>query len=113
MIAEPQLDYLTTQQACARYPIGKTTLFQLIASGDIESCLVGRRRVIIAASVEAYFDRLANSSAGRHTDRVRALLASVDGDGRIDVTAIPEGTTLVDLEAAKRLVAETRLQPAS
>lgn len=35
--------------------IGRTTLYELIGSGAIESIKVGRRRIIPADSIRAYF----------------------------------------------------------
>ena len=38
--------------------IGRTTLYELIKKGEIESVHVGRRTLIIAASLHLYLDRL-------------------------------------------------------
>jgi excisionase family DNA binding protein len=42
--------------------IGKTKIFELIATGAIETVTIGRRRLIVAASLRDYVDRLANAA---------------------------------------------------
>lgn len=36
--------------------LGRTTIFELLRSGQLESIKVGRRRIIPADAVRAYFD---------------------------------------------------------
>ncbi len=37
--------------ACAKFGIGRTTAFQLVASGDLETFLIGTRRYVILESL--------------------------------------------------------------
>ena len=41
----------TVQEACAISTIGRTRMYQLIAEKRVESRLVGKRRLIVAASL--------------------------------------------------------------
>jgi excisionase family DNA binding protein len=46
----------------ARYQlgnIGRTKLYELIAAGELQTVKIGRRRFVVAASVDEYVDRLA------------------------------------------------------
>jgi excisionase family DNA binding protein len=36
--------------------IGRTTLYELMRSGELESIKVGRRRIILAEDIRAYLD---------------------------------------------------------
>ncbi|MGW5272745.1 helix-turn-helix domain-containing protein [Streptomyces sp. NPDC004044] len=38
--------------------LGRSTVYELIRSGDLESVKEGSRRLVIVASVRAYFERL-------------------------------------------------------
>ncbi|MGI8869471.1 MAG: helix-turn-helix domain-containing protein [Mycobacteriales bacterium] len=42
--------------------IGRTTYFELIASGELASVKIGRRRLVISDSIDRYIERL--SAAG-------------------------------------------------
>src|SRR4051812_31893615 len=44
--------------------IGRSRQFELIAKGDLESVMVGRRRLIIVSSYHAYLDRLRQRERG-------------------------------------------------
>jgi excisionase family DNA binding protein len=53
--------------------IGRTTLYELMGSGEIESVKVGRRRIIPADSIRAYFDSLRTAGkADQCSDVARA-----------------------------------------
>ncbi|MGV9805555.1 helix-turn-helix domain-containing protein [Micromonospora chersina] len=52
-----------TTEAAMRLGCGKTTLYQLIMSGELESVTVGRARRIPAAALEAYVERLRRAAA--------------------------------------------------
>jgi excisionase family DNA binding protein len=47
------------EEAKALVPIGRTKYFELIASGQLESITVGRRRLITAESLRRFVERLA------------------------------------------------------
>jgi excisionase family DNA binding protein len=55
---------LTVEEAAERLGIGRTTMFALIRSGDVESVRIGRLRRIRPAALEAYTSRLASPSRG-------------------------------------------------
>jgi excisionase family DNA binding protein len=38
--------------------IGKTKLYDLIADGELETVKVGRRTLIVQASIDAFFERI-------------------------------------------------------
>jgi len=50
---------LTVEQAAEAIGIGRTTMFALVKSGDIESVLIGRLRRIHPAAIDNYLERLA------------------------------------------------------
>lgn len=63
-VPRPAPHYLTVRQTIEAYPVlGRTRLYELIAAGEIESFTLGRRRVIVAPSVDAYLQRLQRQSA--------------------------------------------------
>lgn len=45
--------------------IGKTKIYDLIADGELETVKVGRRTLIVQASIDAFFERI-RSRRGRH-----------------------------------------------
>lgn len=45
--------------------LGRTTVYDLISSGALESIKVGRRRIIPADSIHAYFDAQRAAANGR------------------------------------------------
>jgi excisionase family DNA binding protein len=49
---------LTPEQAADAIGVGRTTLFALIKSGDIDSVRIGHLRRIPADAIEAYAQRL-------------------------------------------------------
>lgn len=49
---------LTPEQAAEAIGVGRTTMFALIKSGEIESVRIGRLRRVPLASIEAYTNRL-------------------------------------------------------
>ncbi|MGH3887914.1 MAG: helix-turn-helix domain-containing protein [Pseudonocardiaceae bacterium] len=48
----------STEEASSTLSIGRTALFDLLRRNEIASVKIGRRRVIPAASLEAYLARL-------------------------------------------------------
>lgn len=44
--------------------IGKTKLYELLAEGELEAIRVGRRRLILRASIEALVERLRSRESG-------------------------------------------------
>lgn len=49
---------LTVEEAADRLRIGRTRMFALLKSGEIESIQIGRSRRIHAKEIDAYTDRL-------------------------------------------------------
>jgi len=45
-------------EAAARLGIGRTVLYEKIAAGEIESVVIGRRRLVADSALRAYVDRL-------------------------------------------------------
>lgn len=44
--------------------LGRTKVFELLASGDLESVVVGRRRLVPTAALVEFVTRLRNNGAG-------------------------------------------------
>ncbi len=51
------------EPAAARLGIGRSVMYRLIASGDIRSVKVGKRRLVPEAELVAYVGRLREGSA--------------------------------------------------
>lgn len=49
---------VTTEEAFDRISIGRTKGYELLDSGELESVYVGRRRLVVVESLEAFVDRL-------------------------------------------------------
>lgn len=62
MIASPQL-LLTPERAAEQLDIGRTTVYGLMASGELSSVKIGRSRRIPADALVAYVDRLRTASS--------------------------------------------------
>lgn len=56
---------LTVEEAADRLRIGRTRMFALVKSGEIESVLIGRLRRIHPEAIEAYAHRLQNFPENR------------------------------------------------
>jgi excisionase family DNA binding protein len=54
---------LTPSEAWGALGIGKTKLFELVASGELQSVCIGRARRIPATSLRQYVDRLTASAS--------------------------------------------------
>lgn len=52
-------EYLTVSQVVDRYPLGRSKLYELVGAGEVQSFNLGRRRVIVRGSLDAYLARLA------------------------------------------------------
>ncbi len=50
-------------ESLVRLKIGRTTLYDLIARGELETVKIGRRRLIPEASICAYIERLRSQGA--------------------------------------------------
>lgn len=42
--------------------VGRSTVYELIAAGELETVKIGARRLIVAASMDAYIERLRSRS---------------------------------------------------
>ena len=60
-VAEPA-DLLTVEEAARRLRIGRTTLYGLISTGQIETVTIGRRRLVPPECVAAYVTALRAAS---------------------------------------------------
>jgi excisionase family DNA binding protein len=96
----PEKLLYSTAEACERLNVGRTKLFELIRSGELESVQIGSARLIPADACADLVGRLR-----QQRPNVARLAELIDEDGRIDIERIPPGTTLADLEALKRAVA--------
>lgn len=56
------MQLLTIDQARHRLAIGKSKLWQLIQSGEIRSCKIGRARRIPATAIDEFIRELADQS---------------------------------------------------
>jgi excisionase family DNA binding protein len=56
--ATPAKRAYNVADACSMLSIKRTLLFELLRRREIASVKVGRRRLILAASLDAYLDRL-------------------------------------------------------
>lgn len=52
---------LTVEEAAERLRIGRTRMFALLKSGEVESVQIGRLRRIYVRELDAYADRLRNN----------------------------------------------------
>ena len=60
----PQTDLLlTVEQAAERLRLGRTTVYALISTGELESVTIGRLRRIPAEALPEYVSRLRQSAA--------------------------------------------------
>ena len=92
----------SSSEACALLSIGMTKLDYLKNDGELTPTYVGSSLLFARRDLEQFVARR------RPTDKaaIDLLVGLIDEEGRIDVANIPEGCTLADLEAAKRIVAE-------
>jgi excisionase family DNA binding protein len=60
-VADPA-DLLTVEEAARRLRIGRTTLYALISTGQIETVTIGRRRLVPPECVAAYVAALRAAS---------------------------------------------------
>lgn len=56
---------LTVSEAASLLGIGRSTLYELVASGDVESVTIGRSRRVPVEAVATYVERLRSMSAER------------------------------------------------
>lgn len=54
--------YVTVAEAVDLYPIGRSKLYELMAAGHVEAFHLGRRRVVVAASIDRYLGELAEAA---------------------------------------------------
>ena len=59
----PEQLLLTPERAADRLDVGRTTVYELIASGQLDSVKIGRARRIPAEALVAYVERLRNQAA--------------------------------------------------
>lgn len=100
----------TTAEACELLNVGKTKLFDLLRSGELNSIRIGSARLVPSEDLADFVARL-RGSRGPEPERLQDLMALIDDDGNFDIERIPEGC-MVSLADLKRAVAERRLQSA-
>jgi len=61
--ALPERVMLTAEEAAEQLGIGRTLMFKLIRTGQIESVRIGRLRRVPASAIREYASRLINDSA--------------------------------------------------
>ncbi|MEY9913296.1 excisionase family DNA binding protein [Catenulispora sp. MAP12-49] len=55
---------LTVEQAADAIGIGRTTMFALLKSGEVESVLIGRLRRVPVSAIDGYLGRLVAEQHG-------------------------------------------------
>jgi len=66
-------------EAAASIGVGRSLMYELVATSQVETVRVGRRRLVVVASLEAYVEKLRTSEA---TGRV--LIDPEDSDALLD-----------------------------
>ncbi|MEU0508394.1 helix-turn-helix domain-containing protein [Amycolatopsis sp. NPDC006125] len=61
--ALPERVMLTAEEAAEQLGIGRTLMFKLLRTGEIESVRIGRLRRVPASAIREYASRLINDSA--------------------------------------------------
>lgn len=56
-------------RAMAMLDIGKTKLYELVGSGDLEAIRIGRRTLILQASIDALINRLRSTPIQSNSQR--------------------------------------------
>jgi len=54
--------FLSVEEAAMLLGIGRTVTYRLVLGGELRSVKIGRRRLVVRASVEEYVARLENSA---------------------------------------------------
>jgi excisionase family DNA binding protein len=62
----PERVLLTAEEAAERLGIGRTFMFKLIRTGEIESVQIGRLRRVPASAIQDYATQLANRRTHTH-----------------------------------------------
>jgi excisionase family DNA binding protein len=75
-------------EAAASIGVGRSLMYELVATGQVETVHVGRRRLVVVASVESYVEKLrtASSSEVSASETARPALR-----GAAQATASPGG----------------------
>jgi excisionase family DNA binding protein len=50
---------LSIAETCERLGVGRTTVYELLKAGELDSVKIGRRRLVPASSPAVYLERLA------------------------------------------------------
>jgi excisionase family DNA binding protein len=62
----PKRVLLTPEEAGEALGVGRTTIYALLRTGDLESVQIGRLRRISSSAVEAYAEQLATRCSSTH-----------------------------------------------
>lgn len=87
--------------ACRLLCVGRTKFYALRDAGEIEVVKVGGSSLVPLDSIQRFVERLRTAAP-----RVQALIDLTDENGMLDLSRLPAGTSLADLEALKRIVAD-------
>lgn len=52
---------LSAEEAADRLGVGRTTIFELLAAGELQSIKIGRRRLIPVAALAAFVERMSTA----------------------------------------------------
>jgi excisionase family DNA binding protein len=66
-VAVEQDDLLTVEEAARRLRIGRTKMYGLLSSGEVESITIGTRRLVPPECVEEFIQRRRREQAHRQT----------------------------------------------
>ena len=58
-------EHLTIAETVDRFRIGRTRLYELIGSGEIDAIKLGRRTLVKTASLREFFSKLPSVAGGR------------------------------------------------
>jgi len=62
---DPSRPFLSVSETAAHFNIGRTMVYELIASGELRHVKIGRRTLIPAGAIAEYSDRLNSLSGAR------------------------------------------------
>lgn len=84
---------LTVEEAAESLCVGRTTMYALIAAGDVESVRIGRLRRVPAQALEAYVERLRHSGrADVGRQRQDASYRSIEAESDAAEAWVPSAT---------------------
>lgn len=64
LIADTNARLNSIEQVMARLNVGRSTVYGVLASGELRSCKIGQRRLISESALVEYIERLEGHSGG-------------------------------------------------